>query len=488
METKILTTTEEDLKLAAALLRDGGTVVFPTETVYGLGANALDGGAVMKIFAAKGRPADNPLIAHISKPEMLELLAAEVPETAKKLMDRFWPGPLTIILKRRPEVPESVTAGLDTVGIRMPSNETARRLIELAGVPVAAPSANLSGKPSPTTVKHVIGDMRGRVDAIIEGGDCAVGVESTVIDLSGSRPRLFRPGGVTYEQLCDVLGEVDCETELKQGETPKSPGLKYKHYAPNAEVKILKGSLDEVKDYIRRDSVGRKAGMLAFDEFQEEFSFLPVVLSLGSRKKPEEAAKNLFRCLREMDEQGVEVVYAPEIPEKGVWRAVRNRLYRAGGNKVIDVCAGAGPKNILFVCTGNTCRSPMAEGYFNALAAERGLDVSAKSAGLCVSGVPVSDHSRIAMEKEGIDISEHRSTELSEALLREADLILTMTEGHKATILSLKPEYGGKVRTLAEYAGETGDVPDPFGGNLDTYLRCRDRIKTLVEKVLEQIR
>lgn len=333
METKLLGTDEKSLKVAAKILKSGGNVIFPTETVYGLGADAMNGAAVNNIFKAKQRPADNPLIVHISSLEMLGGIAAEVTENAKKLMKLFWPGPLTIILKKHKDVPYETTAGLDTVAIRMPANKTAKKLIELAGIPIAAPSANLSGKPSPTTAQHCIDDMMGRVEAIINGEDCSFGVESTVVDLSGELPILYRPGAVTAEELEDVLGKVKVSVSVKDGEAPKSPGLKYKHYSPEAEVVILSGDWKKAAAFVKSKGKLSQIGVLTFDEYDKIDGVTE--LSLGSAANPYDAMHRLFWALREMDRLGVKTVYAPEIEESGVWRAVKNRLYRAAGNKTV---------------------------------------------------------------------------------------------------------------------------------------------------------
>ena len=473
-ETKYLTTSAVDLETAASILRHGGTVIFPTETVYGLGANALSADAAEKIFAAKGRPADNPLIVHIADMKDLSKLAAEIPPAAQKLMDAFWPGPLTLIFKKSPQIPSAVTGGLNTVAVRMPSSEIARKLLQMTKLPVAAPSANLSGKPSPTSFRYVKADMDGRVDAIIDGGDCAVGVESSVLDISGEIPILFRPGKVTREQIENIIGPIKVVSHVQNGEAPKSPGLKYKHYAPNAKVLILHGSLEQVQAYIDRQE-NLRIGMLVFDEFPQLHG-VAVLRSLGSRRKPQEAAHRLFTALRELDDEKADLILAPEIPDSGIFSAVRNRLYRAAGGEILDLSKQN--KKILFVCTGNTCRSPMAEGLLRS----QDSTLSVSSAGLFADGSPVSAHAVSALSELGIDISGHRSRQITPAMTEEADLILTMTDAHCSMLKNAMPQAASKIFTLAQWAGEDGSISDPFGKDQEAYNLCRDQILTLIQK------
>ena len=255
MDTKLFHTDDNEIAEAGEILRNGGLVAFPTETVYGLGASAFDSDAAKKIYAAKGRPSDNPLIVHICDKGQIKDIAEEIPESAKKVIDNFMPGPVTIILKKKSVVPNDVTAGLNTVAIRFPLHETAQKLIKAAGVPIAAPSANLSGKPSPTKAKHVVKDMTGRIDAIIDGGECNVGVESTIVDFTGEKPVILRPGGVTYDDLKGIGLDVEIDKNILHSiaadEVPKCPGMKYKHYAPNAEVTVVEGEKDAVQSKIK---------------------------------------------------------------------------------------------------------------------------------------------------------------------------------------------------------------------------------------------
>jgi len=333
---------EENLiKKAAEAIRNGKTVVFPTETVYGLGANALDPEAVRKIFAAKGRPQDNPLILHIADRKDVFLYAEEVPKIAEKLMKKFWPGPLTMIFKKSPEIPYEVTAGLETVAIRMPDSRIALGLIKEAGVPVAAPSANLSGRPSPTTFEHVIRDLCGRVDIIIDGGDCPVGVESTVIDMTKEVPVLLRPGGMTLEVLREALGEIKVLPSISEKDVPLSPGMKYKHYSPRAELVLVSGLPDKVvrkiaeltEEELKR---GRKVGILATEESLHKYP-KGHVLSVGRRSDLKGVASNLFKVLREFDKIGVDIIFSETFPESDLGLAIMNRLFKASGYKIINV-------------------------------------------------------------------------------------------------------------------------------------------------------
>ncbi len=321
------------------ILNQGGLVAFPTETVYGLGANAFDDDAVKSIFTAKGRPSDNPLIVHFADVDDIKSAVREIPENAKLLFEHFSPGPLTVILKKSDKISNTVTAGLDTVAIRIPSDKIARALIKASGVPVAAPSANLSGKPSPTVARHVIDDMTGRIDAIIDGGSCEVGLESTVIDMSNDTPRILRPGGITLEQIRQYVPDVTVDKHILKtvsaDEIPKCPGMKYKHYAPDADVTVIEGSLTKVQNKIKellKNSKDKKCGVLTISNSDYEAN---LVINAGENNK--DYAKNLFKVLREFDENNIDVVFAEFIYDDGYGLAVKNRLYKSAGNKIIYV-------------------------------------------------------------------------------------------------------------------------------------------------------
>jgi L-threonylcarbamoyladenylate synthase len=341
---------DKQLDGAAEVLRSGGLVAFPTETVYGLGANALDEKAVKSIYKAKGRPSDNPLIVHIADSTVLKELVGSIPTPAPQLMKAFWPGPLTLVFPKSDRIPAIITAGLDTVAIRMPSHPIALELIRKAGIPVAAPSANSSGRPSPTLAKHVIEDLSGKVDIIIDGGNSMVGLESTVLDIIAEPPVILRPGGVTQEQLRQLLGKVGIDPAITAGQSsasiPRSPGMKYRHYAPKAALLLVQGGSDRVVAEICRRAAlyineGTVVGILATDEtkalYDPSLHISCRMLSLGSRLQPEILASNLFKSLREFDEKAVEVILA-EIPEsEGIGLAVVNRLTKAAGGNIIKV-------------------------------------------------------------------------------------------------------------------------------------------------------
>ena len=331
METKILDNTTENIEAAALIIRQGGLVAFPTETVYGLGADALNPEAVGRIYEAKGRPSDNPMIVHISRASEIGQLTPFITQDMIKLIDHFWPGPLTLVVKKKDIVPLRTTGGLDTVAVRMPDHPVALDLIRLAGVPIAAPSANLSGKPSPTKAAHVKDDLMGKVDAILMGGDCRVGIESTVLDLTGEIPMILRPGIVTADSIEAVLEKpVMLDPSLKglpeEELVAKSPGMKYKHYAPKAQMLVVEGSREKVKAEIQRlrivnEKIGNKVGIILF----EEKAFV-------------EAAHDFFSQLRELDRQDVDLILAGALSDTdGVGFAVMNRMFKSAGYNIVRV-------------------------------------------------------------------------------------------------------------------------------------------------------
>lgn len=342
----------ESLEEAARLLREGKVVAFPTETVYGLGACAMSEEGVRAIYEAKGRPADNPLIVHVYPGYDLTVLVKTISEAGRKLMEAFWPGPLTLSFEKRSVIPDCTTAGLPTVGLRMPSNPVALALLTLSGVPVAAPSANRSGKPSPTTAQHVYEDMNGRIPCIVDGGACEVGLESTFVDMTGELPVILRPGAITKEMLEEVVGPVLVDpavavgAPLDHGETPRAPGMKYKHYAPEGDMELVQGELLKVAAYIAEqvrlcEENGRKSGVMVSRELLALLSpSLPeetCVECLGSREYPERMASELFAALRRFDQNGCEKIYGEALPDSGVEAAMMNRMRRAAGGRIVTV-------------------------------------------------------------------------------------------------------------------------------------------------------
>ncbi len=336
----------EKLLYCGAVIRYGGIVAFPTETVYGHGANAFCAAAADKVFEAKGRPADNPLIVHVCDYDMAEKAADFASERQMRqfyaLGNEFWPGPMTLIVKKRSCIPDNITCGLGTAGIRMPSNRIAAGLIRAAGVPVAAPSANSSGRPSPTRFSHVLEDMSGKIDVIIDGGDCSVGVESTVIDLSRDVPMILRPGAVTKEYIARVAGgcdEYDWLREKVKVDRPLSPGMKYRHYAPKAAMTVYSGEPEKVREKIisnisSEKSSGKRVGVLATEEQICYYKDADRLVSLGPENEPAEHAKRLFDALRKFDEDGADVIFAHSLGFRGVDGAVMNRMFRAAGGRI----------------------------------------------------------------------------------------------------------------------------------------------------------
>ena len=335
---------KEGVKKAAEIIKRGGLVAFPTETVYGLGANGLDENAVPKIYEAKGRPSDNPLILHISKLDEIEDIVKEIPKSALILAEEFWPGPLTMVFKKSERIPYRTTGGLESVAIRMPSNKIARELIKAAGVPIAAPSANSSGRPSPTKAAHVIYDLDGKIDMVIDGGEVDIGIESTIVDVTGEVPVILRPGFITEKMLSEAIGRVEIDEVVKslnpdKDLKPKAPGMKYRHYAPRGKMTIYKGSHSKVVERINEEISkleGKKTGVLATDETKSYYR-ADIIISLGSREDGESIAHNLFDALRKFDDDDVEFIYSEGFDENKLGFAIMNRLHKSAGYNIINV-------------------------------------------------------------------------------------------------------------------------------------------------------
>lgn len=481
---------DDQLIMPAALaLRRGQLVAFPTETVYGLGANALDPAAVAAIFTAKGRPADNPLIVHIASVGDLAPLVSVVPPLAVKLLNAFSPGPLTLVLPKSAIVPDLVTAGLATVAVRIPAHPVARRLIELAGVPVAAPSANRSGRPSPTQSWHVEEDLSGRIPFIIDAGSCDVGLESTVVDVTGSEPVILRPGAVTAAEIRAIAGSViEAGRSAAGDQTPRSPGMKYRHYAPKATVLIAEGA--SVRQRAAHASQlaktmqerGLPAGFLGCRPFLDLLR-LPdqsIRISTGEQPDAHSASQILFDALRRLDQAGVSVIIAESLPNQGMGRAYMNRLSKAASAHTL--------KQVIFACTGNTCRSPMAEALFNLYNTDPGW--TAASCGLAASGgEPASTNAiKVMIDDYQIDISKHRSQRANRECLNPADLVLTMTTAQRDHLRQHYPDLADKILSLGEYAGEPWlSIPDPFGRDQEAYKMTAAALARIIKKIVAKI-
>ena len=349
METKVekIEKTQMNMDIinaAGQILKQGGLVAFPTETVYGLGANALDEEAARKTYAAKGRPSDNPLIVHIASLEDLYPITKKVPEKAVALAEKFWPGPLTMIFEKSELVPHGTTGGLETVAVRMPDNEVALALIRAGGGYVSGPSANKSGRPSPTMARHVLDDLEGRIDMILDGGPVHIGVESTIVDMTVEPPMILRPGAVTKEMLEETVGEVTVDHTILTADAktpPKAPGMKYRHYAPKAEMTVVEGPLEKVVDKIgelaaARENEGHRVGIIATQETMDRYGY-ENVKCIGTREDESTVAANLYAILREFDDDGTEYIYSEAFASDGIGSAVMNRLLKAAGHHVINV-------------------------------------------------------------------------------------------------------------------------------------------------------
>jgi L-threonylcarbamoyladenylate synthase len=341
-EHNIDASAKEILEKAGHIIKEGGLVAFPTETVYGLGGDALNPESSRKIYAAKGRPSDNPLIVHVASMEDVEAIVKEVPQAAYKLAEAFWPGPLTMIMNKNDKVPHETTGGLDTVAIRMPNNEIALELIRQSGGYIAAPSANTSGRPSPTVARYCEEDLSGKIEMIIDGGQVGIGLESTIVDLTSDEPMILRPGYITQDMLKDILGQVTIDRTIidaSSTQKPKAPGMKYRHYAPKGSLAIVQGNQKDVVDYINARAKeamaeGKRVGIIGTDATRDLYS-ADVIKSVGNREDEASIAHELFKVLREFDDENIDVMFSESFDESGIGQAIMNRLLKAAGHNVI---------------------------------------------------------------------------------------------------------------------------------------------------------
>lgn len=478
------------LEKAAKIIKDGGLVAFPTETVYGLGGDAKNPRSSKKIYRAKGRPSDNPLIVHIADFSQLEEIALEVPDVARELSDEFWPGPLTLILKKNKVIPKQTTGGLDTVAVRMPSSEIARELIKKSECLIAAPSANVSGKPSPTEAKHVFTDLSGRIDAVIDGGEAVIGLESTIVDLTGDTPMILRPGAITKEMLERVVGRVDIDPSLlidAEDVKAKAPGMKYKHYAPKANMTIVEGNTTKVVVYINSRTIanrdlGRKTGVIASSENVSRYS-ADVVKSVGSLDNEEEIAHNLYSILREFDETDVSEIYSESFEGDGIRGAIMNRLLKAAGHKVINADKEAITR-IIFAGKNGSARSPMAASILKSM--DAGKDYEVLSRGILVQfPEPLNPKIEAVLASNGIEVGDFKATQLTDDDITSSTIIFTMEESHRDKIIE-KLDKANEENTfvLPAYVGDELDILNPYGGGLQLYGLCFEALKDTLNKLV----
>ncbi len=546
MDTELVRITDvenekEALYRAAEIIKSGGLVAFPTETVYGLGGNGLSSLAASKIYEAKGRPSDNPLILHVASVEQLYPLVDKIPEIAEKLMDAFWPGPMTLIMKKSSVVPNETTGGLDTVAVRMPAHPVALALIETAGLPIAAPSANASGRPSPTCAEHVCEDLSGKIDMIIDGGDVGIGIESTIIDVTGDIPTILRPGFITQEILEKMLGDVRVDkasvSKMEDGEQPKAPGMKYRHYAPKAALTVVRGDTSSVvrkiNELVKKAQLdGKKAGVISTRETMKLYTN-GEVKCIGAKDDEVEIALNLYRILREFDSSDVDVIYSEAFEGGSLGQAIMNRLLKAAGYNVVDAVYKSkkrllikkhslkaeggediqteepsedseeelfeyeslvgesidfyiGQSNkVIFVCSDNTCASNMAETIFKSVLDGRKLNISSRGM-VVLFPEPVNPKAVAVLKARDLVMEQTESKELNFSDLEGHPLILTMTETQKNRLKESYPE-AADVFTLREFVGSSGDINLPLGGSLADYGAFYEQMDLLTKMAAEII-
>lgn len=507
METKIekIDRTAIDrtiIETAGTILKEGGLVAFPTETVYGLGANALDEEAARKTYAAKGRPSDNPLIVHIADKDALQDIVEYVPEGTDRLAEKFWPGPLTMIFRKSDKVPYGTTGGLDTVAVRMPDDEIARELILAGGGYVSAPSANTSGRPSPTTAQHVADDLSGKIEMILDGGSVNIGVESTILDMTSVPPVILRPGAVTKEMLEEVVGEVEVDRTILSDDStqvPKAPGMKYRHYAPKAQMVLIEGTPSDTVRAIKQlayDKImfGKKEngesyriGIIATAETMKDYTY-GIVKSIGSRENRKTITKNLYAVLREFDEEAVDIIYSEAFSGEEIDVAIMNRLVKAAGHKIIpasQITKLQQYRRIVFVSKDDNCRGPMAERILQTKVLFQ--EYSIESRGIAVLfPEPLNPVAEELMRIHGIDTQNHEALAFDESVITPETLILTMEKAQKWKLIN---EYGftNNIFTLNEYIGVPDEIESMYGKSIEEYAKVYESMEQYMNLLAEKL-
>lgn len=486
---------EQILKQAGDILKQGGLVAFPTETVYGLGANALDENAAKKTYAAKGRPSDNPLIVHIADVEDLPIVARNISDKAKQIVERFWPGPLTLIFEKQYIVPFGTTGGLSTVAVRMPTDEIARAIIRAGGGYISAPSANTSGRPSPTSAQHVADDLDGKIEMIIDGGSVDIGVESTILDMTVEPPMILRPGAITKEMLEEVIGEVTVDKALLSDdakEAPKAPGMKYRHYAPKAQLIIVDGETEEAIKAIKQIAyeqtrLGYKVGIIATNETMDFYS-TGVIKNIGSRNNENSIAKNLYKVLREFDEEDVSYIYSEAFELDGIGYAIMNRLEKAAGHHTIQASSITRLqkyRRILFVSNSDCCRGPMAAELLRHTELLQEYRIGSRGM-VVLFPEPANQKAEAIMRSKQMTLASHEATPLTEEDLDEDTLVLTFEEAQKWKIVS-NFENVKHVHTLSEYIDDDRVVESAMGQPLQVYGSNFELLQELTTKLAEKL-
>lgn len=486
---------EQIMEKAGEILKKGGLVAFPTETVYGLGANALDEEAAKKTYAAKGRPSDNPLIVHIADVDALEAIVEHISDKAKKVIAEFWPGPLTLVFQKKDIVPLGTTGGLQTVAVRMPVDEIAKAVIRAGGGYVSAPSANTSGRPSPTAAEHVYDDLNGKIDMIIDGGSVDIGVESSILDMTVEPPMILRPGAITKEMLETVIGEVSVDKALldeASEEAPKAPGMKYRHYAPKATLMIVQGENEDVVKAIRQivyeqTRLGYKVGVIATTETAGYYT-KGVIKTIGSRDDESSIAKNLYKVLREFDEEDVTHIYSEAFDESGIGNAIMNRLEKAAGHHMIqatDITRLQKYRRILFVSNSDNCRGPMAAELLKHESLKQEYEIGSRGM-VALFPEPANQKAEAIMRSHKMTLASHEATQLEQSDLSDETLVLTFSENQKWKIIS-DYDHVKHVYTINEFVEDDRIVHSAHGQALVVYGENFELLRDLVNKLATKL-